>query len=91
MLDCFAGSGTTGEAAFYEGFNAVLIEREAEYCADIERRMKLCLAGAAERQRESIKVRGLVDKNPGPLFAESWDEMWKRPFDWKKFREGGAQ
>ncbi len=28
VLDCFAGSGTTGEAAWREGFNAVLIERE---------------------------------------------------------------
>jgi hypothetical protein len=38
-LDPFAGSGTTGAAAFLEGFNAVLIEREAEYQADIERRI----------------------------------------------------
>jgi DNA modification methylase len=28
VLDPFAGTGTTGEAAFREGFNAVLIERE---------------------------------------------------------------
>lgn len=39
VLDCFAGSGTTGEAARLEGFNAVLIEREAEYVADIRRRL----------------------------------------------------
>lgn len=39
VLDCFAGSGTTGEAAEREGFNAVLIEREAEYIADIHRRL----------------------------------------------------
>lgn len=39
VLDCFAGSGTTGEAAMLEGFNAVLIEREAEYVADIRRRL----------------------------------------------------
>jgi site-specific DNA-methyltransferase (adenine-specific) len=38
-LDPFAGSGTTGAAAFLEGFNAVLIEREEEYQADIERRI----------------------------------------------------
>jgi hypothetical protein len=44
-LDPFAGSGTTGAAAFLEGFNAVLIEREAEYQADIERRI-----GALEEQ-----------------------------------------
>jgi site-specific DNA-methyltransferase (adenine-specific) len=39
VLDPFAGSGTTGEAAFREGFRAVLIEREAEYQADIIRRL----------------------------------------------------
>ena len=38
-LDPFAGTGTTGEAAWREGFSAILIEREAEYQADIERRM----------------------------------------------------
>lgn len=39
ILDCFAGSGTTGMAALMEGFNAVLVEREAEYVADIRRRL----------------------------------------------------
>ncbi len=39
VLDCFAGSGTTGMAAMAEGFNAVLIEREAEYAEDIRRRV----------------------------------------------------
>ena len=28
----------TGEAAVEEGFNAILIEREPEYCRDIRRR-----------------------------------------------------
>lgn len=39
ILDPFAGSGTTGEAAQLEGFNAMLIEREDEYYADIEKRI----------------------------------------------------
>jgi len=39
ILDPFAGSGTTGQAAMEEGFDAVLIEREAEYLADIRRRL----------------------------------------------------
>ena len=39
VLDPFAGSGTTGMAAMREGFDAVLIEREAEYVADIKRRI----------------------------------------------------
>ncbi|HEV8492853.1 MAG TPA: DNA methyltransferase [Candidatus Angelobacter sp.] len=39
ILDCFAGSGSTGAAAMREGFNSILIEREAEYVADIQRRI----------------------------------------------------
>ena len=39
ILDPFAGSGTTGMAAMAEGFRATLIEREAEYHADILRRL----------------------------------------------------
>ena len=71
VLDPFAGTGTTAEAAFYEGMRTVLIEREAEYQADIRRRMKLCVAGPDERKRESIKAR-LNGRPPdsGPLFAE---------------------
>ncbi len=40
VLDPFAGSGTTGEAAIEEGFVPWLIEREDEYFADIQRRMQ---------------------------------------------------
>lgn len=39
VLDPFAGSGTTGMACLRESFNAILIEREAEYVADIHRRL----------------------------------------------------
>lgn len=39
VLDCFAGTGTTGVAALRAGRNAVLIEQNAEYCADIRRRL----------------------------------------------------
>ena len=39
VLDPFAGSGTTGEAAIIEGFRAVLIEREADYLPFIEARL----------------------------------------------------
>jgi site-specific DNA-methyltransferase (adenine-specific) len=38
ILDPFAGSGTTGQAAIDEGFNVILIEKEDEYIADIRRR-----------------------------------------------------
>jgi site-specific DNA-methyltransferase (adenine-specific) len=40
VLDPFAGSGTTGMACLREGFNCVLIEREAAYVADIHRRLQ---------------------------------------------------
>lgn len=40
VLDPFAGSGTTLQAAVEEGFRAIGIEREAEYVADIHRRLE---------------------------------------------------
>lgn len=40
VLDPFAGTGTTGQAAAEEGFNYILIEREAEYIGDINKRIK---------------------------------------------------
>jgi site-specific DNA-methyltransferase (adenine-specific) len=40
VLDPFAGSGTTGEAAMLEGFDAILIERDAQHVADIRHRIK---------------------------------------------------
>lgn len=39
ILDPFAGSGTTIQAAVEEGFRAVGIELRAEHCEDIRRRM----------------------------------------------------
>lgn len=69
VLDPFAGTGTTGEAAFYEGFSAILIEREAEYIADIARRMRLVMSGPDERARESIRARmNGKPRDDGPLF-----------------------
>jgi site-specific DNA-methyltransferase (adenine-specific) len=53
-LDPFAGTGTLGEAAFREGFQAVLIEREEEYQADIVKRMGLCLSGPEQRRAASV-------------------------------------
>jgi site-specific DNA-methyltransferase (adenine-specific) len=38
-LDPFAGSGTTGMACMAEGIDCILIEREAEYVADIKARI----------------------------------------------------
>lgn len=39
ILDPFAGSGTTGTAAYLEGFNCILVEKEKEYLTDIYRRI----------------------------------------------------
>ena len=47
VLDPFAGSGTTGMAALAEGCHATLIEREAEYVADIRRRIAHVSGGDA--------------------------------------------
>jgi len=71
VLDPFAGTGTTGEAAFREGCRAVLIEREERFVADIHRRVGLLVSGAGERKRESAKAKHAgkpVDH--GPLFGE---------------------
>lgn len=72
ILDPFAGTGTTGEAAVREGFLSVLIEREAEYQADIARRMDMVFDSAARRRAHAIKVktaRAGVEPDPGPLFG----------------------
>lgn len=60
--------GTTGEAAFLEGFSAILIEREAEYCADIERRMAHVREPQRVRKQTIIKARGKTE-GAGPLFG----------------------
>lgn len=39
VLDPFAGSGTMATACHREGFNCILIEREAQYVDDIKRRV----------------------------------------------------
>jgi DNA modification methylase len=39
ILDPFAGSGTTGQAANEEGFNVILIEKNEEYINDINKRL----------------------------------------------------
>jgi DNA modification methylase len=75
ILDPFAGSGSTGEAAWREGFRAVLIEREPEYQADIARRMALAVEGRAARKAQAARAR-MADKpaDHGPLFGGSAPE-----------------
>lgn len=74
VIDCFAGTGTTGEAAWREGFYAVLIEREPEYQADIAERMRLCLSGQDERRREiARRKQSGIRPDLGPLFGDVAD------------------
>lgn len=68
VLDLFAGTGSTGEAALHEGLRAVLIEREAEYRDDIARRMALAHA-RPERRRAATKIARGASTEAGPLFG----------------------
>ncbi len=54
VLDCFAGSGTTGMAAVMEGFNFVGIEQDAEYIEIARRR----IAWAQEQQPPLLRATG---------------------------------
>jgi site-specific DNA-methyltransferase (adenine-specific) len=70
ILDPFAGSGSTGEAAWREGFNCILIEREAEYLVDIDRRLTLANQGPVAREHSRMVARGKVDSHDSmPLFG----------------------
>jgi DNA modification methylase len=56
VLDPFAGTGTTGQAAVVERFSAILIEREAEYCRDIRRRLALYMEDQENGQKPIIQL-----------------------------------
>lgn len=68
VLDPFAGSGTTGVAAIAEGMRAVLIEREADYVADIRRRVDIALGQGEQRGRAKARRRKVAE-TAGPLFG----------------------
>lgn len=69
VLDPFAGTGSTGEAAWREGMSAILIERELEYQADIARRMEL--ATNPTKRAAVAKTKNNLDRPEDlPLFAE---------------------
>jgi site-specific DNA-methyltransferase (adenine-specific) len=69
ILDPFAGTGSTGLAAAVEGFDCVLIEREAEFVADINRRLAHLAGdgrhGGQERARRRQEPLGAL-----PLFPD---------------------
>lgn len=73
VLDPFAGTGTTGAAALIEGMSAVLIEREADYRADIARRMACLFEGEVGRANAAPSAPGDAPGEAGkgdalPLF-----------------------
>jgi DNA modification methylase len=70
VLDPFAGTGTTGEAAWREGMRAILIEREPEYQADIARRMELAV-NPTKRAAVAKTKNNLDNSGDLPLFAET--------------------
>jgi len=71
VLDPFAGTGTTGIAAWAEGCDAILIEREAEYVADIKRRLEWAQGRGPDRL--SILAKRKPAAKAGPLFADEHD------------------
>lgn len=75
ILDPFAGSGTTGEAALLEGFVPILIEREAEYIGDIHRRLarvpaaRSAVVATGEPTRRAAALSAPASAQELPLFA----------------------
>ena len=65
VLDPFAGSGTTGEAALLGGFAPVLIEREADYIPLIRARLNRATPQAPTPHR---------NPTPAPQAETLWDE-----------------
>jgi DNA modification methylase len=78
VLDPFAGSGTTLQAAIEEGFCAIGIEREAEYHADILRRLELARKAmekpAPAPKEKKIRV-AKPKKAPDPTWPTLFDLM----------------
>lgn len=64
VLDCFAGSGTTGAAAIAEGFDCILIEREAQYLEDIK--LRIAHAEGQGAHSGSVKNRNKVESEELP-------------------------
>lgn len=67
LLDPFAGSGTAAAAALKTGQNAILIEREASYLADIRERIAFYEGGGQHSSQAKHRHRKV---DHGPLFAE---------------------
>jgi len=68
VLDPFGGSGSTGVACLREGFDAILIEREARHCDDIRRRIAWARGEGGLTRQEVLKRK--LDKAPGAARGE---------------------
>ena len=66
VLDPFAGTGSTGVACVREGFNAILIEREDEYVADIRTRIAHAQGSPDPAHTISLKARNRKPREPEP-------------------------
>lgn len=66
VLDPFAGSGTTGEAARREGFDVILMEAEQEYVDFLNQRFNL---GQAERSDSLTDLTDLIDNVTNDLLV----------------------
>jgi len=66
VLDPFAGTGITAEAAYYEGMKSVLVEMEEKYLKDIKRRMDVLGRGPFRRLAE---IAAAKPADQGPLFG----------------------
>lgn len=80
VLDCFAGSGSTGVAAIAEGFRFIGIELNPEYAAIATARLNYAIAEAeAEAKREKQLALFEVspvkpEPKPRPVARELWTE-----------------
>jgi site-specific DNA-methyltransferase (adenine-specific) len=70
VLDPFAGSGTTAEAALREGFDCILMEADKQYCADLNARFfseKVKISNCASLGDEldiPLGVKGVANEQP---------------------------
>jgi site-specific DNA-methyltransferase (adenine-specific) len=81
VLDPFAGSGTTGEAALLEGFNSILIEQNAEYIKDIERRLAAPLEVRTKQRKVEDRMKTVRRDEIGVGDEVGRDEQGRRLID----------
>lgn len=74
VLDPFAGTGTTAEAAYREGRRALLIEREPQYLRDIAIRMELADNPTKRAAVVAASVDGMIGAEGTPLFSRETAE-----------------